>query len=266
MIELWLHSLPLLLLFGALGWVHAYRQHNVNIVDSMWSLFFLVATLVYVLAADVVGPAGWLLLVFVTLWGLRLATHLAVRNAGKDEDRRYAAMRERNPAFAKQSLVTVFGLQAVLAWFLSAPLASAIANPVDLGPLHALAATLFVVGLLFEAIADWQLVRFKRDPANRGQVLDTGLWGLSRHPNYFGEAVVWWGFFVFALAAGDAWTVIAPVLMTFLLLRVSGVTMLERDIGERRPGYRAYIERTSAFIPWFPRSTPRGQHPKEDHS
>ncbi|MEJ2308171.1 MAG: DUF1295 domain-containing protein [Gammaproteobacteria bacterium] len=264
MITAWMWSLPLLLVMGAAGWLYAFRRSNVNIVDSLWSLFFLAATLVYGAFAGQMALSSWLLLALVAAWSLRLSLHLWLRNAGKPEDHRYAAMRERNPRFARRSLVTVFGLQAVLAWLISAPLAAALSTPADAGVLHLLATGLFALGFFFESVADWQLARFRSNPANRGKVLDTGVWRLSRHPNYFGEACIWWSFFLFALAAGHAWTVFAPLLMTFLLLRVSGVSLLERDIEERRPAYRRYVETTSAFIPWFPRA--RQTITKEEHS
>lgn len=147
----------------------------------------------------------------------------------------------------------MFGLQAGLAWLISLPLYAAIASPVPLGWLDALGVSLVLAGIGIETLADLQLTRFRRDPANRGRVLDRGLWRYSRHPNYFGEACVWWGFGLLALAAGAVWALVSPALMTFLLLRVSGVVLLERDIAERRPAYRDYIARTSAFIPWPPR-------------
>lgn len=266
MISLWLASLPFLLLMGLTGWRYACRCGNVNIVDSLWSLFFLVAALVYTLVSPVFNTTSLLLLLIVALWSLRLSLYLAWRNRGKPEDRRYHAMRERNPHFATQSLVTVFGLQAVLAWFISLPLAAALYAPAPFGWLHVAALALFAIGLFFEASADWQLARFKQNPANRGKVLNRGVWHYSRHPNYFGEACQWWAFFLFALASGYAWTIVSPLLMTFLLLKVSGVALLEKDIGERRPAYRHYVETTPAFVPWFPRQPAAAQDPKETGS
>jgi steroid 5-alpha reductase family enzyme len=190
----------------------------------------------------------------VTLWALRLSAHLTARNWGQPEDRRYQALRATYaPGFAWKSLIIVFGLQALLAWVISLPLAAAIHSPRSLTLLDGAGASVVLLGLGLEALADRELARFKADPANHGQVLDRGLWRYSRHPNYFGEACVWWGFWLIALAAGAWWSVFAPLLMTFLLLRVSGVVLLERDIAERRPAYRDYVARTSAFVPWFPR-------------
>ncbi len=191
------------------------------------------------------------MLVLVAVWGLRLALYLARRNFGHEEDRRYQKIRQRNePGFTWKSLYLVFGLQAVLAWVISLPLLGAIAGDASpLGWLDYAGAALWLVGLYFEAVGDWQLTRFKADPANAGQVMDQGLWGLTRHPNYFGDFCVWWGFGLIALAAGAWWALLGPVLMSVLLLRVSGVTLLERDIGKRRPGYAEYIRRTNAFFP-----------------
>ena len=266
MIAIWTYALPPLLLLGTLAWVHAAWRRNVNIVDSLWSLFFLVASAVYLVVGGDTRPSSLLLVTLVALWSLRLSLHLTLRNAGKGEDRRYAAMRAANPRFNGQSLLTVFGLQAVLAWLISLPLAAAIVSPAALQPLHLIAVALFLVGFAFEAVADWQLVRFKTEPDNKGRVLDRGLWRYSRHPNYFGEAVIWWSFYLFALASGAAWTGFAPLLMTFLLLKVSGITLLEKDIQSRRSEYRRYQETTPAFFPWKPRDVGHPVSAKEHHS
>jgi steroid 5-alpha reductase family enzyme len=127
-------------------------------------------------------------------------------------------------------------------------------TPAHLTGLDLLGFLVWLTGFTFEAVADWQLSRFKADPANRGRVMKQGLWAYSRHPNYFGESLLWWGLFLIALATPYGWwALISPVLITFLLLKVSGVTLLEKDIVERRPEYREYLETTSAFIPWFPK-------------
>jgi steroid 5-alpha reductase family enzyme len=236
-----------------MAWGYAASRRNVNIVDSFWSLFFLVASGVYIGFGGQWTLTSLGLFALIALWSLRLSLHLSIRSMGKSEDRRYAAMRARNPRFNEQSLVTVFGLQAVLAWLISLPLAAALTEPAPLHPLHLAGAVLFLIGFVFEAVSDWQLVRFKARTGNRREVLGSGLWRYSRHPNYFGEAVIWWGFYLFALASGAAWTLVSPLLMTFLLLKVSGVSLLEKDIHERRPAYRRYMETTPAFFPWKPR-------------
>jgi steroid 5-alpha reductase family enzyme len=236
---------------AALGtWVISLWRRNVAIVDSLWSLLFVLAGVAYALGAPHVGPRLVLALVLVTVWALRLSLYITWRNWGHGEDRRYQAIRARNePHFALKSLYLVFGLQALLAWVISLPLLGAALNPSPLGWLDGVGAALWLVGLCFEAGGDWQLARFKAVQANRGKVMDRGLWRLTRHPNYFGDFCIWWGLYLVALAAGAWWSVAGPMLMSVLLMRVSGVTLLEKDIGERRPQYRDYVRRTNAFFP-----------------
>lgn len=247
-------ALVAIALFAMLGWMLSVAKRDVSIVDSLWSLFFLLGAAVYAAGIDVVGPRAALIVAMVAIWALRLAGHITLRGLGEAEDRRYQAIRARNqPGFAWKSLYLVFGLQALLAWIISAPLYAGIGSAAPLNALDLAGAALWLFGFVFETIADVQLVRFKSDAANRGKVLDRGLWRYSRHPNYFGEAALWWGWYLVALGAGAWWTVFAPLLMTFLLLKVSGVALLEKDIGERRPDYSAYIARTNAFLPGRPR-------------
>lgn len=242
---------------AVLTWVISSVRHNVAYVDRIWSLMFVVATLAYALQLPATGPrAGWVL-GLVLVWGLRLSLHITWRGWGHPEDRRYQAIRQRNqPHFALKSLLWVFGLQCALAWLISAPLLAALAGPRPLGLWDFAGIALAVFGIGFESIADWQLVRFQCQPGQRGRVLDTGLWRYSRHPNYFGECCTWWGLYLLAVGAGAPWTVGSPLLMTWLLLRVSGVRLLEQDIAERRPGYRDYVRRTPAFVPGPPRRLP----------
>jgi len=246
----WPAALPALLLLALLAWGIATARRNAGLVDIFWSLFFLVATLAWLLPQDAWSERGTLLLALVAAWSLRLSIYLAWRNWGAPEDHRYAAIRARNePGFAWKSLYLVFGLQALLAWIISAPLAAAVASTTPLGAWDAAGAALVLAGFALETVADAQLARFKADPASHGKVMDRGLWRYTRHPNYFGECCVWWGFYLLAAAAGGAWTVFSPLLMTVLLLRVSGVALLEKDIAERRPAYREYVARTNAFLP-----------------
>jgi steroid 5-alpha reductase family enzyme len=247
---LWLAALPALLAAAALTWIVSVAKRNVTIVDTLWPLLFVIAAAVYVGVQPEPSSRAWLVLALVTLWGLRLATYLAWRNSGHDEDRRYQAIRRRNePNFALKSLWLIFGFQAALAWVISLPLAGAAAGVASLGLLDGLGVVLFAVGLFFEAVGDLQLARFKSDPANAGRVMDRGLWRWTRHPNYFGDFCVWWGFYLLALGAGAWWSIAGPLIMSFLLLRFSGVRLLERDIGERRPAYAEYVRRTNAFLP-----------------
>jgi steroid 5-alpha reductase family enzyme len=249
----WLAALPALLVLGVAAWGIATARRNVGLVDIFWSLFLLLAATVAFLQSPAT-PRGWLTLTLACVWALRLAAYLAVRNWNAPEDRRYQAIRARNePGFAGKSLYLVFGLQAVLAWLVSAPLVASISQPGALGLFGWAGAGLAAFGIAYESAADWQLARFKARADSAGRVLHSGLWRYSRHPNYFGEFCVWWGFFLLAADAGGWWTVFSPLLMSLLLLRISGVTLLERDIGERRPAYRDYIRRTPAFFPGPPK-------------
>lgn len=246
--------------FGAVAvgacctWVLSLFRRNVAIVDSVWSLMFIVAACVYAFGAARLGPRAVWVLVLVSAWGLRLSLYITVRNWGHGEDRRYQAIRARNePNFALKSLYLIFVLQAALAWIISLPLLGAILNPSPLGNLDIAGAALWLIGFAFEAGGDWQLARFKANPANQGKVMDTGFWRLTRHPNYFGDFCVWWGFYLMAASAGAWWSIVGPLMLSGLLMRVSGVTLLETDIGERRPQYADYVQRTNAFFPWIPK-------------
>jgi steroid 5-alpha reductase family enzyme len=254
-VELW-DAFSLILVIALVGWLWSVWRHNVNLVDSLWSLLFLSAAGIYAWPS-LQDPRTQLILLFIAAWAFRLFLHLLRRNWGHAEDRRYVAMRKRNPPFAWRSLYIVFGLQGVLAWILAIPLFYAVQPSTALSGnfslIEALGISVWVVGFLFESIGDAQLQRFRQDPNNQGRVLDRGLWRYSRHPNYFGEACIAWGIYLLAIPTGGAWTIFAPLLMTFLLLKVSGVSLLEADISERRPAYRDYIKRTSAFIPRPPR-------------
>jgi steroid 5-alpha reductase family enzyme len=233
-----------------IAWGIATLRRNVGLVDIFWSLFFLLVSFWHYAANAPTGRAH-LVMALLVAWALRLAVHLAARNWNAPEDHRYQAIRARNqPGYTLKSLYLVFGFQALLAFVISAPLTAAIrAEDPVLGIAGIAGAVLAGGGLLFETVADAQLAAFRRDPANRGGVMSRGLWAFSRHPNYFGECCVWWGFFLLALDAGAAWTLFSPLLMTGLLLKFSGVALLEKDIGTRRPAYAAYIAGTNAFIP-----------------
>lgn len=247
---LWLAALPVMLAVGLLAWAIATPRQNAGLVDIFWSLFFLAGTVTYALLHAQLGTRGLIVVILVTAWALRLAGYLAKRNWDAPEDHRYRAIRKRNePGFTWKSLYLVFGMQAVLAWFISAPLAAAIGAGATIGMLDVIGLAIAVLGIVVETLADAQLARFKAVPANAGKVMDRGLWRYTRHPNYFGEFCFWWGLYGIALGAGAWWTVFSPLVMTLLLLKVSGVTLLEKDIGERRPGYREYVARTNAFFP-----------------
>lgn len=246
------YLLPLvpLLIMAMAVWVVATIRRNAAIVDIFWSLFILVGLLPHLLQAGDPPSRGWIVFALATTWAIRLCVHLARRTWNEPEERRYRAIRERNqPGYAWKSLYLVFGLQAVLAWIVGFPLAAAVRSQGGFAWLDVAGAALVAAGIAYEAIADRQLARFKADARNRGQVLDRGLWRYSRHPNYFGECCIWWGFYLVALAADAGWTIVSPLLMTWLLLRISGVTLLEQGIADRRPGYASYAARTNAFLP-----------------
>ena len=241
-------------------WVVSLALRDVSIVDVVWGPELALVALVAALRGDGDPARRWLLLALTAGWGLRLGAHLLRRKlAEPGEDRRYARMRaQRGGRFGLWSLWAVFGLQAVLILVVSLPLQAAATRKAAVDAVIAPGLALFAVGLLFEAVGDEQLRRFKADPANRGQVMDRGLWRYTRHPNYFGDACVWWGLWLVALPAGGTWwTAVGPAVMTLLLVRVSGKDLLERDIGERRPSYADYVRRTSGFVPLPPRADSR---------
>jgi steroid 5-alpha reductase family enzyme len=197
----------------------------------------------------------WLISILVTLWGLRLSLYILWRNWGKPEDFRYQKWRqEAGKRWWWQSYFQVFVLQGLLMWLISVPLLAAQRSsaPANLTMFDFIGLVLWVVGFFFEAVGDLQLARFKANPANKGKVLEAGVWRYTRHPNYFGDSAQWWGYYLIGASAGGWWTIFSPILMTLLLLRVSGVALLEKTL-ETRPGYKEYVEKTSAFIPWFPR-------------
>ncbi|MEJ8851591.1 DUF1295 domain-containing protein [Variovorax rhizosphaerae] len=232
-------------------------RRDASLVDRLWGAFIASAALAWFAWLPAPGTRGLAMLALVLAWALRLGIYVTVRNWGHGEDRRYQQIRARNePGFALKSLYLVFGLQAVLAWVVATPFLAGMAAGRGLNVLDFMGIALAAFGIVYEAVADAQMSRFKAGTAHAGQVMDRGLWRFSRHPNYFGEACIWWGFWLLALGGAGwagAWTVVSPVLMTVLLLKVSGVSLLEKDIGERRPAYRDYMARTRAFVPGPPR-------------
>ncbi|MER8104875.1 DUF1295 domain-containing protein [Kitasatospora sp. NPDC094016] len=227
-------------------------------VDVAWGLAFTaVVWTTWALSAGHGDPGRRLLVaVLVTVWGLRLSGHIWSRSRGHGEDPRYERMLAKAPPGRRSAyaLRTVYLLQAVIVWFVSLPVQAAQYLAAPLGPLALAALALWGVGMFFETVGDWQLARFKADAVNRGKVMDRGLWAWTRHPNYFGDACVWWGLFL--LAAGDpvGWAfVLSPVLMTYLLAFGSGKPLLERGLGSSKPGWDAYVASTSGFLPRPPR-------------
>lgn len=251
----WLLGLAAIVPVAVAVWAASLPLRDASIVDRFWPLLFVAAAAAYASQSPPGAPRRWWVLALLAAWALRLGLHITWRNWGHGEDRRYQAIRARNqPGFAWKSLPYVFLLQALLAWVISLPLLAALRSAEAPGLLDAAGLLAFVLGFACEALGDWQLARFRASRPPPGTVLDTGLWRYTRHPNYFGECLLWWGFGLMALATGAWWALAGPLLLTVLLVRVSGVALLERDMAERRPAYREYVRRTSAFIPWPPRA------------
>ena len=246
-----------------LVWILSVKLRDASIADICWGPAFAALAWLYCVLSPSLTPRSWLVAVLISVWGARLSVHIFRRNHGRGEDPRYRAMRaSQGPAFWWRSLLTVFWLQGSLLWFVALPVLVAVRAPQPdaLSAVDGVGLFLFAVGFGFEVVGDYQLERFKGDPSNRGTVLDYGLWRYTRHPNYFGDATMWWGIYAIAAATPGGWlTVLSPALMTFLLMRVSGVTLLEDGLKASKPDYQDYIARTPAFFPWFPRATRVGR-------
>ena len=241
-------------------WAVSVRIKDVSIVDPAWGPAFVLVALTSAVSGDGDGARRWLIAAMTAVWGARLGVHLANRKRHEpEEDRRYAAMRDqRGDAFTRWSLYGIFGTQGLLVLVVSLPITVSAQSGSELGASAIPGIAVYVLGLAFEAIGDAQLSRFKADGANTGKVMDRGLWRYTRHPNYFGDFCVWWGLWLVALPAdGLWWTAIGPIVMSTLLIRVSGKGLLEKTIGARRPGYAEYVATTSGFLPRPPK-LPRG--------
>jgi steroid 5-alpha reductase family enzyme len=237
-------------------WLLSLVLRNASIIDIGWGLGFVLLASLYHTALDGWGERRVLVTTLALIWGLRLSAYLLWRNWGKGEDFRYRRMREAaGNNFWWRSYFTVFLVQGIALWVISQPLRAAQeGGPEHLSAFDIIGTAVWAIGFLFEAVGDYQLARFKGDPANEGKVMDRGLWRYTRHPNYFGDATLWWGFYLIAAGAGNGWlTIYSPILMTALLMRVSGVSLLERTLKRTKPQYEEYIRRTSAFLPWPPK-------------
>lgn len=251
-------SLAVILSAMTLLWLASLLRRDASIVDPFWGTgFILVASFLMENSPHgQTSPRCWLVWSLVLIWGLRLSVHLFRRNISHGEDRRYRAMRDYHGArFWWVSFLTVFMLQGVILWFVALPVQVTIlgASSRPFGFLDGLGLIVWLVGFYFEAVGDYQLTRFLKDPNNASRVMDQGLWRYTRHPNYFGDVCVWWGLYLVSIRGGADWTILSPLLMTWLLLKVSGVTLLEKTVTTRRPEYADYIARTSAFFPRPPR-------------
>lgn len=256
MIPLYVQGLILILVMMSTLWIISVILKNVSIVDLFWGFGFVAVNAFYYISTDIT-PAKTVLLVLVTLWGLRLSIYLAWRNIGKGEDFRYKEFRKKygEKNYWWISFFQTFLLQGILMWIISMTLygvnqhsASQTLNVIDY-----VAVLVWLVGFIFEAGSDMQLARFKKDASNKGKVLNTGFWHYTRHPNYFGDSAVWWGYGLLCLSAGSYALVAGSVIMTLLIIKVSGVALLEKSLKVQKPEYADYIQQTSSFIPWFPK-------------
>ncbi len=257
LVQIWVQALIVIMIMMTTLWVISVFIKNVSIVDLFWGLGFVVTGWFYYFNTEGLESRKLVLMIMVTIWGLRLSGYLTWRNAGKGEDFRYRQFRKDygERRYWWISFFQTFLLQGLLMWLISVPLLGAQYLSVNshLGVLDFAGIILWVIGITFETGGDYQLARFKADPSNKGKVLDSGFWKFSRHPNYFGDTAVWWGYGLLSIAAGSFLPALGSLLMTALIIKVSGVALLEKSLVSDKPGYREYVERTSAFIPWFPK-------------
>lgn len=257
MLSLFLHALLIIFISVTLVWGLSVIITNASIVDLFWGMGFVIVNAVYFYISGYFSPRKILLLALVSLWGLRLFIYLSLRNIGKGEDFRYKEFRRKygEKRYWWFSYFQVFLLQAVLIMIVSLPLLG-VHSQTDYKGFNGwdyLGILVFIIGFVFEAGGDYQLSRFKKNPNNKGKVLNTGFWKYTRHPNYFGDSAVWWSFGIFSIAAGTYWTIIGSVCMTLLIIKVSGVALLEKSLNEAKPKYHEYIRKTNSFFPWFPK-------------
>ena len=245
----------IIVVFVTLLWVWSVFIKNVSIVDIFWGLGFVIVNVFYAFMFGDLTERKLLVLILVCIWGFRLAIYLAIRNIGKGEDFRYQEFR-RNYGPKRYwwfSFFQTFLLQAVLIMIISLPLLgiNTSTNSGSLNGLDYLGIVVWIVGFVFEAGGDYQLMRFKKNPINKGKILDIGFWKYTRHPNYFGDSAVWWSYAIFSIASGCYWHIVGSIIMTLLILKVSGVSLLEKSLKKEKPHYRDYIKKTSSFLPWF---------------
>ena len=255
--EVYLLALAFILGMMTILWIISTFIRNVSIVDLFWGASYVLAAIIYFIYGNGFYERKILLLILVAIWGLRLSIYLMWRNAGKGEDFRYKEFRRKfgEHRYWWFSFFQTFLLQGILAWLISAPILAAMhyGEAMTFNVFDILGLVLWSIGFIFEFGGDMQLAKFKSDPANKGKVLNTGFWRYTRHPNYFGDAAVWWGFGFFAVAGGSYFTFLGSLLMTFLLVKVSGVALLEKSLKDKKSEYQDYIRKTSAFFPWFPK-------------
>jgi steroid 5-alpha reductase family enzyme len=253
--QIYIQAFVVIMILMTVLWVVSVIIKNVSIVDLFWGFGFILTAAFYFLKTEGFEPRKIILLSLVSIWGLRLSLYLAWRNLGKGEDFRYSQFRKNygENRYWWISFFQTFLLQGILMWLISAPLLGAqFYKPNNhLGIFDFTGIAFWFIGFSFEAGGDFQLALFKSDPENKGKVMNKGFWHYTRHPNYFGDSSVWWGYGFICLAAGSYFPVVGSLLMTALIIKVSGVALLEKTLKEQKPQYKEYIERTSAFFPWF---------------
>ncbi len=251
--DIWISTLAPLLACTVALWAVSLLLKNASIIDIFWGLGFVVSFwLTYIQTSRNNNITTILLGVLVTVWGLRLAIHILLRSIGKGEDKRYAQFRANNaPHWWWSSLFKVFLLQGLLIWLISAPISIMQVSPTPMSLITTIGLLVWIIGFVFEAGSDWQLMRFKSDPTNNDKLLTTGFWEITRHPNYFGDATQWWAFWLISVTQATWWTIFSPILITILLLNVSGVPITEKSMRRDKPDYRYYIDNVPSFVPNF---------------
>lgn len=257
MLSLFISGLILIVILVTVLWVLSVIIKDASIVDLFWGMGFVILNAYYFLMSGDFYMRKMLLLLLVTAWGLRLFIYLFWRNVGKGEDFRYQEFRRSYgpDRYWWISYFQTFLLQGILIMIVSLPLLgiNAVTKSDELTWLDYIGVIIWIVGFVFETGGDIQLARFKSNPENKGKVLDKGMWKYTRHPNYFGDFAIWWSFGIIGIAAGSYWTIIGSVIMTILLIKVSGVSLLEKTLKTDKPEYNEYVRKTSSFIPWFPK-------------
>lgn len=244
-----LNTLTPMLIVAVFFWAISLIRKDVSIVDSLWSVFFIISTSALFFQIEMPSLRAQIVTLLVVIWGLRLSLYITIRHWGHEEDHRYQTIRANNePGFNFKSLYLIFLFQAALAWIIAMPLFFSVTSENSFSYVDLIGISFWLVGMIFESVADYQLWKFKKNPENAGKILTTGLWKYTRHPNYFGEFMIWWGYFCFAWSAGAWFTIFSPLIMTFLLMKFSGVGLLEQTM-KLRPGYEKYMKSTNAFFP-----------------
>jgi len=256
-LNIYLQGFLVIMVLMTLLWILSVFLKNVSIVDSFWGIAFILASISYYLNTEGHSDRKELVVALVIIWGLRLSIYIGWRSWNKPEDYRYQEFRKKYGAkrYWWFSYFQVFLLQGLLSWLISIPILTAMyyMPTVKLYYVDYIAVILWLIGFIFEAGGDYQLARFKNKVENKGKVLQTGLWKYTRHPNYFGDATIWWAFGLFSIAVKSYIPLLGPLLMSWLIVKISGVSLLEKELKNTKPKYQEYVEKTSSFFPWFPK-------------